>query len=156
MFSFQAEFQIVAGTASTLEEPSLILVNKLQISIASILLASNCLRNRVTQFETLIVMFSGVWGTNIYNYCIRHVTKPQSFDFVQRIWVKCSQIDTKFPQSVRISADSVHMSAPFFHFWNIAAQNMGYQDWFHKAVPLGSLSMTRGKYNDPFFKTGQY
>ena len=48
-----AEFQIVASTASMLEEPSSILVNKLLISIASILLASNCLRNQVTQFETL-------------------------------------------------------------------------------------------------------
>ena len=37
-----SEFQIVA---STLEEPSLILVNKLPIAIASILLASNYLRN---------------------------------------------------------------------------------------------------------------
>ena len=48
------ELQIVASTASTLEEPSLILVNKLPIDIASILLASNCLRNREQQFETLL------------------------------------------------------------------------------------------------------
>ena len=45
---------VVTRTASTLEESSSILVNKLPISIASILSASNCLRNRVTQFETLV------------------------------------------------------------------------------------------------------
>ena len=48
-----AEFQIVASMASTLEEPSSSLVNKLPIFIASIHLASNYLRNPVTQFETL-------------------------------------------------------------------------------------------------------
>ena len=52
-----SEFQIVASTASMLEEPSLILVNKLPIAFASILLASNCLRNRLTQFETLNMAF---------------------------------------------------------------------------------------------------
>ena len=41
------------STPSTLEFPSLVLVNKIPISIASILIASNCLRNQVTQFETL-------------------------------------------------------------------------------------------------------
>ena len=43
----QAEFQIVASMASTLEEPSSFLATKLPIVIASILLASNCLRNRL-------------------------------------------------------------------------------------------------------------
>ena len=37
-----AEFQIVASRARTLEEPSSFLVNKLQIPIASIRLASIC------------------------------------------------------------------------------------------------------------------
>ena len=52
--SIHRQFQIVASTASTastLEEPFLILVNKLPFAIASIFLASNCLRNRVTQFK---------------------------------------------------------------------------------------------------------
>ena len=41
----ESEFQIVASTASMLEEPTSILVNKFPISIALILSASNCLRN---------------------------------------------------------------------------------------------------------------
>ena len=45
-----SEFQLVA---SMLEEPSLILVNKLAISIDSISLALNRLRNQLTTFETL-------------------------------------------------------------------------------------------------------
>ena len=50
-----AEFQIVASTASMLEEPSLISVNKSPITIALIVQASNCLRHRLTQFETLSI-----------------------------------------------------------------------------------------------------
>ena len=49
----QTEFQIVASTSSKLEEPSSILVNKLPISIGSIPLASNCLRDQFAKFETL-------------------------------------------------------------------------------------------------------
>ena len=71
-----AEFQIVA---SMLEEPTSILVNKFPISIASILSASNCLRNRVTQFYTLRYSFRKhfplpksiqpqiAWGTKWHN-----------------------------------------------------------------------------------------
>ena len=55
----ETEFQIVASMASMLEEPSSILVSKLKISMASILLASNCLRNQLTQFETLRGSVSG-------------------------------------------------------------------------------------------------
>ena len=57
--AYRPEFQIVASTASALEEPSSILVNEVPISIASNLIASNCLRNQVIQFEITINDF--IW-----------------------------------------------------------------------------------------------
>ena len=52
----EAEFQIVATTASMLDEHSSILVNKLPFPIASISLASYCLR---TEWHNLELWMEG-------------------------------------------------------------------------------------------------